>query len=105
MKHLEISEKFLNSLTTLKGKHKIIDNVLRLPGMNFFMAMLSFLQKGEKGLEKDTIVQLEKILIVEFLECEGKMKSVLANFLRIKFKRDNEFKQRVNKKIIFFLVT
>lgn len=95
MKHLEISEKFLTSLSKLKGKHRVIDDVLRLPGMNFFMALLSFLQKGEEGMDKDTVVELERMLIIEFLECGGKMKSILANFLRVKFKRDDQFRDRV----------
>ena len=96
MKKLQISKEFLKNLETLKGAHKFIDDVIKVPGMNYFMSLLSWLQKGAEGLDFAVLQQIEKFLILEFLKSGGKIKSVLANFLRVKFKRDEEFKKRVS---------
>ena len=95
MKNLEISENFLKNLATLKGSHEYIDNLCQVPGMNYFMILLKYLRNGAEGLDLEVLKQLEKFLIQEFLESNGKIKSIISNFLKMRFAKDEQFIERV----------
>lgn len=62
VKSLEISATLINQIKKYEGKHKVIDDLLRVPGMNFLMPMLHHLIKGAQGLDKEVILGLEQAL-------------------------------------------
>ena len=96
MKKLHISEQFLQNLATLKGINKFIDDVINVPGLNFFMGLLAYLQQGAEDLDFEVLKKLEGFLITEFLGSNSKIKNVIGTFLKIKCQRDKNFKERVN---------
>lgn len=95
VKSLEISATLIENITPFAGKHKFIDDLIRVPGMNFLMPLLHHVVRGAEGLDQETILGIEKALFKEFLESQTKIKSVIFNHMIVRMKKDQEFKARV----------
>ena len=103
VKNLEISECFIKQIEKYKGEHKVIDDLIKIPGMNFMMPLLHHISKGCEGLQNETILGIEQALLQEFIESQTKIKSVIFNHMIVRMKKDPLFKARViNFDHIFF---
>ena len=51
VKSIEISQEFIDGLEQHRSKHKLIDDLVRVPGTNFLMPLLNHLMRGAEGFE------------------------------------------------------